>query len=211
MDGGATKLVKRLTAHLRRIDCTRVKAEALGRQNHFVRRDIELVYMGLFLEAVTSFEGFLEDMFVGLVCKSVKHPSRTIKPKAAFKSWVVCHEVLRGGRAYAEWMPYDHTLKRAGAYLAQGLPFTCLVKNDTDKLMKISMIRNAIAHKSRVADEKFQKHVIASANLLPREKTPAGYLRTVFASSPSQTRYEECICDIASIARNLVAKTQRRA
>lgn len=150
-------------------------------------------------------------MFVGVVCKSVKHPCRTVKPKAAFKSRGVCHEVLRGSRSHAEWMPYDHTLKRADAYLAQGLPFTCLFKTETDKLMKISMIRNAIAHKSRVADERFQTHVIAGANLLPRERTPAGYLRTIFASSPSQTRYEECICDIAGIARKLAARTQKRA
>jgi len=188
-----------------------VKAEALFTRHEFVRRDIELLYTGLFLEAVTSFESFLEALFVGLLCKSFKHPCRTIRVKVEFRSWVVCHEVLRGRRPYAEWMPYDNTLKRAEAYLAQGLPFTSLPKTSTDKLMKISLIRNAIAHKSRAADEKFEQHVISGATLLPQEKTPAGYLRSIFAAAPPQNRYQECIYDLAAIARQLVATTQRRA
>jgi hypothetical protein len=206
----AAKLVEGFTAHLRRIDCTRKKAEELHKEGRFVRRDVELVYSGLFLEAVTSFESFLERLFIGLVCESVSHPCLKVRTKAKFASPVVCHEVLRGGRSYVEWMPYEYTEKRSEAYLIQGLPFTGLDSAALLKLKKISLIRNALAHKSRHALEKFALKVVSGANLLPQEKSPAGYLRTIFAASPQQNRYEECICDLAMISRILISSNQCR-
>ena len=64
-------------------------------------------------------------------------------------------------------------------------------------------IRNAIAHKSRHALRVFSEKVIDDQNLLSQEKKPVGYLRSNYATSPPQTRYELIIFNMVQIARKL--------
>ena len=45
--------------------------------------------------------------------------------------------------------------------------------------------------------------MIGAAPVLPIERTPAGYLRTVFRVAPDQTRYEEIAGTCAILARKL--------
>jgi hypothetical protein len=205
MATSATNLVTRLASHLANIEHSRRKVETLFGDRVLVRRDVELVYRGMFLEAVTAFEGFLEALFVGLVCKATSHPCRKVKPKVFFNSRAVCHSVIQGKMPYADWMPFENTVKRANAYLHLGLPFTSLSKDKRRKLEKISIIRNAIAHQSRQAERRFHSEVLTGLNLLSHETTPAGFLRSVFAVNPSQTRYEEYIFDLVSLARQMVS------
>jgi hypothetical protein len=47
-----------------------------------------------------------------------------------------------------------------------------------------NLIRNAVAHQSRSARNKFEAEVIGAAPVLPVERTPAGYLRTVCPHGP---------------------------
>jgi hypothetical protein len=53
------------------------------------------------------------------------------------------------------------------------------------------------------ARSKFEAEVIGAAPVLPAERTPAGYLRTVFRMAPNQTRYEEIANTCAMLARKL--------
>ena len=49
-----------------------------------VRRDIEQIYKGLYLETVCSFERFLEDLFLGLLVGRITHPSSSVVPRVTF-------------------------------------------------------------------------------------------------------------------------------
>jgi hypothetical protein len=181
---------------------SRAKVERLAARGHFTHNDACLFYEGIFLRTVTAFEGLMEDLFVGLLAGGIS-PSRNVHPRVTFQSHSVARDVILGGRPYVDWLPYNHTHKRADAFFRGGYPFCNLTNTDRKELERILLIRHAVAHQSRSAREKFDRNVIGAAPLMPRERTPAGYLRSVFRVSPTQTRYEEIASTCAMLARKL--------
>ena len=170
---------------IRQSDVTRRRVESEFRKGTLVRRDVEIVYEGLFLRAVVAFEDFLESVFfLTLTGKSSRLAWRSILGGRATD---LCACVM-GDKKYLDWLPYDRTLSRANLYLRSGRPFTLLKDDDKGKLTQIVTIRHAIAHSSDSAYAKFKKDVIGSTHLPPDERRPAGYLRG-FASLGT-TRYQ---------------------
>jgi len=189
-------------SRLRRFERARAKVERLFRSGHFTHYDTALFYEGIFLRTVTTFEGLMEDLFVGLLAGSVR-PGRNVLPRVTFRSHAVARDVMLGGRAYVDWLPYHHAEKRAEAFFRGGLPFSNLEGGDKRELERIILIRNAVAHQSRDARKKFERNVIGAAPMLAVERTPAGYLRSIFRAAPDQTRYEEIANTFAFLARKL--------
>lgn len=212
MAKSTTALSKQLIGHLANIEKTRRKSEELLRTGKLSDRDVNIIYSGLFLEAVVSFERFLEDLFVDLLSEKVRHPLKRIQPKLSFKSSVLAQDVLLNERQYLDWLPYrKYTAKRAVRFFKSGLPFTGLdgtIESTTDN---ISVIRNALAHKSAHSLKAFNKKFILSAGgLHSRETTPVGYLRGLHTSHPTDmTRYEQIINDMKKISILLTSKTSR--
>lgn len=193
----------KFVGHLKYMEKTRTKLEKLKSQRIIVKRDIEQIYSGLFLDVICSFEDFIENLFIGLLVGRLIHSSPNIIPRVNFKSDRVARDVVLGGMNYVDWFPYRLTEKRAKAFFRRGLPFTMLDRNDKEKLENILYIRNAIAHKSTHAMRMFEIKVIGSQILMPRERTPSGYLRGIFRISPIQSRYENLIAEISRIAMKL--------
>ncbi len=110
---------------------------------------------------------------------------------------------MLGGRAYVDWLPYHFTDKRADAFFRGGCPFSNLEKAEKRMLERMITIRHAVAHQSRSALNKFEKEVIGATPLLRAERTPAGFLRSVFRTAPPQTQYEEIAGTCAMLARKL--------
>ena len=144
----------------------------------------------------------MEDLFVGLLAGGI-NPGRNVQPRVTFNSHAVARGVMLGGRAYADWLPYNHTEKRADAFFRGGRPFSNLDRADKRALERVILIRNAVAHQSRAARKKFLEDVVGTTPLLANERTPAGYLRSVFRLTPAQTRYEEIASTCAMLARKL--------
>lgn len=189
--------------HLKYIELTRSKMEQLFSRKTIVRRDIEFIYEGIYLNAVTQFENFIENLFINLLSNKAEHPSKAIKPKLQFSSAVICRDIVCAGKSYIDWFPYDKTIKRAKIYFKKGLPFTALEKADKKEISEILYIRNAIAHNSKHSVKMFAKHLTDESILTPREKTPAGFLRSNYVAAPPQTRYEFLISQIIQISRKL--------
>jgi hypothetical protein len=166
--------------HLKYIEPTRTRMENLMYDNKIVRRDIEQIYQGLYLEAVCSFERFIENLFIGLLVNRLKHPSSDIVPRITFKSQVVARDVILGGNKYVDWLPYQHTIQRAKAFFRNGLPFTSLNSSEKQVIEQIGYVRNAIAHKSTYAMKIFEEKVIGTIPLPPRDRSPAAFLRSKF-------------------------------
>lgn len=221
MAKSAKTISKELISHLANIEKTRKKSEELLRNGILANRDVNVLYSGLFLEAVGSFERFIEDLFTDLLSKQVSHPSKKVKPKTFFKSALIAKDVLLNDRLYLDWLPYKkHTAKRARRFFKNGLPFTGLdnaidtntqpsIDNKVEKITeKISIIRNALAHKSAHSLRSFQREIISSSSALrSREKNPIGYLRGVHSSHPIvTTRYEQIINEIKNVSVLLTSK-----
>ena len=88
-------------------------------------------------------------------------------------------------------------------YFRGGHPFTDLPQNLEDQIDRSVLVRNAIAHKSRHSQEKFQKRVLHGTSLPPRQRTVAGFLRDIHAYNPIQTRCEVMIAQLLAAARKL--------
>ena len=192
------------SGHLRHLEKTRAKMEQLLDQGIIVRRDIEQVYEGLYLEAFTSLERFIEDLFLGLLVGRLQASSLSIVPRISCSCDRVAREVVFGGDNYVDWLPYERrTERRAEAFFRNGLPFKSLQKADKQQLDRFYCIRNAIAHQSTYSRQKFESDVIGSIALTPRDRTPAGYLRSKFRTAPDQTRYENITNEMGDIAVKL--------
>jgi hypothetical protein len=187
---------------LRSLDSTRTRVEELHTTTSIPQKDVARVYESLFLNAVTLFEAFLEDLFIGLlvVGKGVVSGHSSIHPRIVVRSHQVAREVALQGRRYLDWLPYEQTGARAEVFFTGGRPFTLLSKPLKDDIQKCVWIRNAIAHRSDHARTVFLRNVVGSLSLPPRERIPSGYLRSILAAYPKQTRYEYLVARLSATA-----------
>jgi len=169
---------------------TRLRVEALLASGDLGIRDVERVYEALFIRSVVQFEAMLEEVFVGLISGRLKSPKTGISPRANFFSDGVLKDIIYGERDYLDWLPYNRTETLARRFLTAGRPFTDLDDGRKSEIKRIVLTRHSIAHKSEFSKRQFVEKVIASAVLLPHEKTPAGYLRSNFRTAPPQRRFE---------------------
>lgn len=200
----AKALSKKLASHFRYLEKTRKKTESLFHKKIIVRRDIEIIYAGLFLDIVTSFEGFLEELFLNLLVDDTIHHSKAVKAKFSFNNIANSRTIVCGDRNYVDWFPYDFTIKRAKIYFKSGKPFTDFDKEDKKFLKEILYVRNALAHRSKYSSKQFNKNVIKDLPLTAKEKTVTGFLRSFYVYAPPQTRYEYYVFQLAYLAKKLV-------
>jgi hypothetical protein len=190
-------------SHVKYVEPTRSKMEKSFDNGFVVKRDVEVLYTGLYLEAVCSFELFLEDLFIGLLTGKLYHPSRDVSPRVNFRSHLVARDIILGGKKYVDWLPWSLIETRAKAYFRDGRPFTSISANDKQLVDQVCRIRNALAHKSDYSLRKLEEGVSGSIPLLVSEKTPAGFLRSKFRIAPVQTRYENYIGELVILAVHL--------
>lgn len=199
----ATSISDDFANRLRRFERSRAKLERLFLRGDVTRHDVSLFYEGIFLRTVTSFESLMEELFLGLLTGGITSGSK-VHPRVTFRSSAIARDIMLGGKAYVDWLPYHHTEKRAYAFFRGGLPFCALDKAEVKSLDRILTIRHAVAHQSRAARRRFETEVIGSAPLLPAERTPAGFLRSVFSGAPPpKTQYEDVAGTCALLARKL--------
>ena len=191
-----------LGRHLAALERTRTRLKRLTAADHIARRDIEQVYAGLFIGAVTSFERFLEDLFLGLLVRSLI-PGAGVRPRADFHSYRVARDIILGNRSYVDWLPYQWTEDRANAFFTRGRPFSGLTTQQRNSLKHCVTLRNALAHRSDHARQQFERELLGGAPLPLNERTPAGFLRSVFRVNPTQTRFQNLTSELHTIATSL--------
>lgn len=177
--------------------------ESLFSTGAIVRRDVEQVYAGLYMNAVTSLENVIEELFIGLLVGNLRTGTSGVAPRVIIKSARVARNVVFGGQNYVDWFPFDRTIKRAKAFFRGGRPFTSLTSTDKQTLDKMLYLRHAIAHPSSHAKRMFEEKVVGTLPLTSRERTPTGFLRSPFRVTPHQTRYENFISEMAHVANVL--------
>lgn len=196
-------LVSSLASRLQALEHTRRRMESLFSKGLLVRRDVEEIYKGLYVTAFTSFEGLIENYFEGMLTGHISPPNANVVPHVTFRSKRLAHSVVCAGRNYADWIPYEHTERRAKSFFRRGRPFSQLTPTDKNVVKAMVVIRHAIAHRSNHAINQFRREITSALNLIPRERTPAGFLRSVYTFAPRQTRYELYSTEMFRIAQFL--------
>lgn len=188
---------------LQRIDRTRSRMESLHTKGSVTKTDLEYVYEALFLRAVTSFESYLEQLFISILLGRSNYPRGKIRVLMQARSRNSLLAILKQNDNYLDWLPYRKTEDRARLYIKDGCPFSEMSSANKSLVMEIVHTRNAIAHKSDHALRTFQGKVIGSRLLLRNEKTPAGFLRSPSRASPRQLRFEIYLAELGRIAATL--------
>ena len=120
MNRDTTNYLKGFIGHFNNIEFTRKKMERLFDKKLIVRRDIEIIYTGLFIDSLTYFESFIEELFINLLINDSIHPSGAVKAKHKFNTTKICREIIYAGKRYVDWFPYEFTIKRAEIFLKNG-------------------------------------------------------------------------------------------
>lgn len=196
-------LANDFAAKLRILDATRVKVESLLSTAQLDRTDVEAVYAGLFIDAFTSFEALIEQLFLGLFDGSLRSVTQPTKGLFKIKPSAHSREVVFAGKEYADWLPLaDKTIPRANRFLQNGGPFAQISPSEKTTLKNAHYLRNALAHKSDAATQKFLASINQQA-LLPHEQLPAGYLRTCPQGPNTNTQFKIAIDALEAVARKL--------
>jgi hypothetical protein len=164
------------------------------------------MYEALFLSAHVAIEGFIEELFLGLLVsgKGFKSSRGDVKPRIEVRTHKIARELIIGtGRPFIDWLPYERTANLAKLFFRGGRPFDDLPQQYKFLLSRGHTIRNAIAHRSRYSLSLFEKQIVGSTPLLPKERQPAGYLRGLFRASPAQTRFSNLLAQLLLVAREL--------
>jgi hypothetical protein len=170
--------------------------------------DLDRAYAAGYMLFYTSVERTLEQLFVGLLTGKVTVTQSGVRPVVAAPNGPTALRLVLGGRTYADWLPYEHhTKRRAEALLANGKPFTSLTKPDRVFLGRMSVLRNALAHRSdhslRQFDREFIQNNPVPGGLPPAQHKPIGYLRGQHAANQSRLSYQ--LAEAAGIVRRLCA------
>jgi hypothetical protein len=102
--------------------------------------------------------------------------------------------VIPEGRPYASW-DAQHVSSRAERFFRDGRPFAAALRGSQSHLAETKTIRNAIAHDSKSAREKFENVVRVKLGVLPPNLTVGGFLSTTIAGSTPPKSYLESYLD----------------
>lgn len=164
--------------------------------------DKNQVYAGAYVAYLAFFEQQLEELFLGLLSSRYAHPNPAVRPLVATSNRTVAAGLVRGGRSYVDWLPYElHTKKRAPAFFKDGEPFSRLEKAERDVLERASILRNALAHQSDHSLSRFSAMFTAGKTLRSSELRPGGYLRG--SHSLGRNRFQMQLLELVRVMRIL--------
>lgn len=119
------------------------------------KNDIEITYEWIFLYIVTKFENYIEEIFLWIISglykirkwSKIKRVGLIKFSKKIQKQELIDYLLWDKWGNYLDWLPYWKTEERAKKFLVDWEPFI-MTQSEKDLLIRISRIRNFIAHKS---------------------------------------------------------------
>ena len=128
-----------------------------------------------FLRLFRSWEVFLEDVCIGIMVGYPRTDGTTINCVVSFPSEAVAYDVLLQDRPYLEWgLPRD-IQNRLKALFPEPCEYFSALRGTAGDLAHMRTIRNAIAHSSRAAYQRFE--VMLGTRYRPGMR-PADHLRS---------------------------------
>lgn len=152
--------------------------------------DRNQIVAGIFVSYYAFYERQLEALFMGLLTGNLTHPTAAVKPLATFTSVQAADVIVRDGKNYVDWLPFDqHTMKRATIYFEDGEPFDRLDKTQRRVLEELGLLRNALAHQSAHSLRRFRAELVDGNGLPTSQSNPAGYLRGDYSLGVTRLNY----------------------
>ena len=198
----ALSVAEELRSRARGLEHYLRRQERLHAAGLLTASDVCRSYGGALLSFAADLEAHIERLFIAFLRGRIAFPGDLQRCLVTIKSDVVARAVIRGDKRYVDWLPFEQTVKRADAYFSGGMPFHGLQSQDVRSFERISIIRNAIAHRSSFARTRFLDTFVHNvAPLPPMQRRPEGYLRGVHAGN--QTRFEFLMSAAVAAFRSL--------
>lgn len=196
------KKVHRLRAMVRKASSAQRKYGT----REFSLGTVDAIYEAAYLNLYSSFESFVEDLFYSVLLgeSGIPHAS----PIVQFRNRAEAFEVLRGGREFVTWLPWDNNVRNlASTTLLNAEPFSRIDhhKSELSELDRIRIIRNSIAHDSGASKYKAKKWTNLPS---PRRRHAAGYLQTV---SSGKTNFELDVDFLVNLSGVLIEPDRLKA
>lgn len=159
-----------------------------------------------FLRAFLAWEVFVEESFI-LYLVGQRAPRGRTPTRYAFPSNLdmAAQWVVPEGRSYASWTMPQHVSSRAERFFREGRPFAAVLRGNQNALDEARIIRNAIAHKSMSAREKFEALARNKLGTLPNNLTVGAFLiTTIPLSTPPISFLESYIARVEIAAAQIV-------
>ena len=134
----------------------------LALQQESIERDTHIE--GCYIRLVVSWESFSEEYFLRCMCKAQLRSGNEIRPMSAasrnledaFKKLSKHHR--QRDKDFMDWLEPSELTKRTNIYFRKNSRVQMLCESP-DKLFALQTIRNAIAHRSKFAQTKFENYV----------------------------------------------------
>lgn len=123
------------------------------------RTTIQALYESAFLRTFTAWERFLESTFFEHLLRQDLPQKLSSNRYYNPPSRKAAYELLLGGQRYLDWTEPATIVARAQAVFKRGTPFRAPLDGNAALLREMKRIRNAIAHDSQGARDKFGKLV----------------------------------------------------
>jgi hypothetical protein len=202
----ASTLADRLAREARSLEVYVRRTEGLAADGKVPMVDRDRAYVAGYMLFYTSLELAIENLFIGLLTRKLKMTQPGVRPIVTARNQPVAVQLILGDRSYVDWLPFErNTQRRAKALLADGKPFTSMPKPDRRFLERMSVLRNALTHRSTHALRQFEREFIEQnpvpGGLPPAQHDPVGYLRGQHAANQSRLGYQ--LAEAAAIMRRL--------
>jgi hypothetical protein len=157
-----------------------------------------------FFKVFSAWEAFLEEVFILYMLGQQAPKGRKIVRYGFPPNEDAAYEWVADGRDYAKWTP-EHVKPRAKRLFRGGRPFDGALTSHHNLLFQLKTVRNAIAHDSASARQKFEDLVRNELGTLPPNTSPGGFLLMVKPrSTPPVTFLEFYFDEIKKVADKIV-------
>lgn len=178
---------------------------AYGVRPYISRRRRDYMTEMAFLRAFQSWEVFVEESFI-LYLWGRKPPRGRAPKRYAYPPdhKTAAEWVIPEGRDYAQWTHVKYVCERAERFFKGGRPYGPVLSGNQNLLDEARIIRNAIAHKSASAREKFEKIVRGKIGVLPPNLTVGGFLGMTAPGTAPPVSFLESYIDRLDLAGRLI-------
>lgn len=157
-----------------------------------------------FFRALNGWEAFLEESFILYMLGQQAPRGRKARRYGFPPSEEAAYDWVAEGRDYAKWTHHE-VRKRAERLFSGGRPFAPVLDKQPSLFIQTKTIRNALAHESRSAQQKFEALVRDQLKALPPKLTIGSFLLTTKPKSvPPVSFLEFYLGEIEKAAQNIV-------
>lgn len=157
-----------------------------------------------FVNIHTEWENFLESCFLtymlGSQTISGYKPVRYVFPKDGQHAL----GIILAGRDFFQWTKPARVREQAELCFANGEPFRTVLESATTDLTEMTIIRNAIVHRSMVSQNKFKILVRNKLKTAPLGVTPGIFLATTKPKTLQTTFLNNYCAKLKVIAKKIV-------